>query len=67
MPIVKDQKWPAIFLTSQNSTENGRSLARTPDLTQDGTLIAVWDSLLPGNSGENEFEAYLNTARNTVN
>jgi hypothetical protein len=56
MPVVKGQKWPAIFLTPQNYSENTRSAARTDILGDTPPQIAfspslLWDfnSLFPNN------------------
>ena len=46
MPVVKGQKWPAIFLTPQNYSEIARSATRTEDLPQMPSLIAFLASLL---------------------
>ena len=43
---VKGQKWPAIIKTPQNYSENNRSAARTENLPQDPSLIAIWASQL---------------------
>ena len=46
MPIVKDQKWPAIYITLQNYSENVQSAARTEDLPEMPSLIVFSASLL---------------------
>jgi len=46
MPVVKGQKWPAIFLTPQNYSEIARSATRTEDLPQMPSLIEVSTSQL---------------------
>ena len=46
MSVVKDQRWPAIFLTPLNYSETDGSPARTKFLFQDGYLIVIIASLL---------------------
>ena len=46
MPVIKGQKWTAIFLTPQNYSEIARSAARTDNLGDTPSLIAIPASLL---------------------
>ena len=46
MPVVKGQKWPAIFLTPQNYSENAQSATRTDNPGGTPSLIEVSTSQL---------------------